>query len=78
MLSFKSEYTAYRFFSLVQRFDEVLKELPFDEYGELQSKNRPLFSQHPALVQMRRQIESFPCASGLSFEGDEECEADAS
>jgi hypothetical protein len=54
------------------------KELPFDEFAELQSKNHPLFPQHPALVQMLRQIESFPCASGLSFQGGEDCEADAS
>jgi hypothetical protein len=38
----------------------MLKELDFDGYGELQSKGRCFFPQHPASVQISRQIESLP------------------
>ena len=62
------------FFSTVERLDEMLGELQFEEYAEYKANRQPAFKEYPAFLSVLRQIKQLRCPACRQGGGNPQCE----
>ena len=62
------------FFSTIDRLDEMLGELQFDEYADYKANRNPAFKDYPVFIAVLRQIKQLCCVTCRQGGGNSQCE----
>jgi Protein of unknown function (DUF3795) len=62
------------FFSTIDRLDEMLGELQFEEYAQYKTSRHPAFREYPAFFSVLRQIKQLRCPTCRQGGGNPQCE----